>query len=59
MKNKIPKVIKELLKKYNIYHNCCDVCDIRCCKGTTVLTINDKDYVIDNTGIAPILVEVV
>lgn len=59
MKNKIPKVIKELLKKYNIYHNCCDVCNVRCCKGTTILTIDDIDYIVDNSGAAPVLVQVV
>ena len=57
MKNKIPKVIKELLKKYNIYYNCCDVCNVRCCKGHTILTIDDIDYIVDTTGVVPVLVQ--
>jgi hypothetical protein len=57
MKNKIPKVIKELLKKYNIYHNCCDVCNVRCCKGHTILTIDDIDYCVDTTDVVPVLVQ--
>lgn len=58
MKNKVPKLVKELLKKYNLYYNCCDVCNIRCCKGHTILTINDVDYTIDTTGIVPVLTAV-
>ena len=57
MKNKIPKVIKELLKKYNIYYNCCDVCNVRCCKGHTILTIDGIDYIVDTTGVVPVLVQ--
>ena len=57
MKNKIPKLVKELLKKYDLYYNCCDVCDIRCCKGHTILTIDDIDYIVDTTGVVPVLVQ--
>ena len=57
MKNKIPKLVKELLKKYDIYYNCCDVCNVRCCKGHTILTIDDIDYIVDTTGVVPVLVQ--
>ena len=57
MKNKIPKLVKELLKKYDLYYNCCDVCDIRCCKGHTILTIDDIDYIVNTTGVVPVLVQ--
>ena len=56
MKNKLPKLVKELLKKYKVYYECCDICNIKCCNGVTTFTIDGVQYVIDKSGVSPQLV---
>ena len=57
--NKIPKVVKDLIRKYNAYYQCCDICKVSCCKGVTRITIDNVVYAIDKSGPAPTLVVVV
>ena len=55
--NKIPLSIRALLDKFRItYYKCCDICNIRCCNGVTILTINGVDYEVSTVG-TPTLIE--
>jgi hypothetical protein len=60
MKKNIPLFIKALLDKFGItsYYKCCDVCNIRCCNGTTVLTIDGVDYDLITTGVPTLQVRI-